>query len=401
VKHLSVTLLPGGAALVAAVVVVSLPELYQPVSEFLGDYPVLLAVLGSLLALVYRRRRALYALLILGVAVWAWSLPGEGEEELARAVAGAVAVLLPLNLLGLGVCRERPPLSGAGLAGLGVLAVQPLAVAYLWHGYHPAVFDLPWAKLLPAGAGGWVDLPDASLLAFAAAFVVLAIRAGLTTDPLDGGVLFAVVGSLWALASGPGAAATLLLNGATGSVLVSLVFASAQWAFIDPLTGLPGRRACEEELARLGGVFTVAMVDVDHFKSINDRFGHAAGDQVLRRVAARLAEVGGSGRAFRWGGEEFVVIFANRGMESSLPFLEAVHRAIAATPFRIRGADRPRRRPKQPVRSAATPSVPVTVSMGVAASGSDAPLAAADAVRAADAAMYRAKNLGRNRICTA
>ncbi len=402
-KHLSVALLPGASALVAAVVVMWVPGLRQPVSQFLADYPLLLPAAGALLAVVYRRRRALYAVVMLGVAAWAWWLPGRGDEELGRAVVGAVAVLLPVNLLGLGVCRERTPLSAAGLAGLGMLAVQPLAVAYAWHAYHPTFLALPWVKVFPAGAPLAMPLPDASLLAFAAAFVVLAARAGLTTDPLDGGVLFALVGSLWALASGPGAAAAqLLFNAATLAVVTSLVFASARWAFTDPLTGLPGRRACEEALAQLGAVFTVAVVDIDHFKSINDRHGHAAGDQVLRLVAARLAEVGGSGRAFRWGGEEFVVIFANRGMENSLPFLEGVHRAIAATPFRIRGADRPRRRPKQPTpRPAAAPGVPVTVSMGVAASGHEAPLAAGEALRAADAAMYRAKNSGRNRICTA
>ncbi len=394
-------LVPGASALAAAVVIVSLPALHEPVSGFLANYPLQLPALGSLLALAYRRRRALYALVMLGVAAWAWALPGEGDEELARAVVGTVAVLLPVNVLGLGVCRERPPTSAAGLAGLGVVALQPLAVAYAWHAYHPAFLALPWVRLLPAGVARSVGLPDASLIAFAVAFVVLAVRAAVSADPLDGGVLFALVGSLWALASGPGAAATLLLNAAACSVLVALVVASARWAFVDPLTGLPGRRACEEALAELGTVFTVAMVDVDRFKSINDRFGHAAGDQVLRLVAARLAEVGGAGRAFRWGGEEFVVVFANRSMDTSLPFLEAVHRAIAATPFHIRGANRPRRRPKEPLRRPETPAVTVTVSMGVAASKPEAPVNAGDAVRSADAAMYRAKTSGRNRICTA
>lgn len=382
--------------------VLSLPGLGEQVSVFLAAYPLLLPATGVLLALVLRRHRALYALVVLGLAAWAWSLPGEGEEELARAVAGAVAVLLPVNLLGVGVGRERAPLSRPGLARLAALACQPLAVAYAWQAYHLEVFALPWVALLPAGPWRSLPLPDASLLAFAAGFVALAVRAAVRADPVDGGVLFALVGALWALASGPGAAATpLLLAAAALAVVVSLVFAAARWAFIDPLTGLPGRRACDEALAQLSGVFTVAMVDIDHFKSINDRFGHAAGDQVLRLVAARLAEVGGSGRAFRWGGEEFVVLFANRGMDVALPFLEGVHRVIAATPFRLRGADRPRRRPRQPLpRTQSAPGVAVTVSMGVAASGHEAPRTTDDALRAADAALYRAKESGRNRICT-
>lgn len=402
-KQLSPALLPGASAIVAAIVAVSLPGLNEPVSAFLATYPLLLPGVGSLLALAYRRRRAFYALVILGVVAWALTLPAEGEEALAQAIAGATAVLLPANLLVLGVCRERAPFSAPGLAGLVALALQPLVLAYAWHAYLPNVLALPWTQILPPRLPPFGVLPDASLLAFAVAFVGLSVRVAARGDPLDGGVLFALIGSLWALAGGPGAAATqLLLAAASLAVVISLVFASARWAFTDPLTGLPGRRACDEALAQLRGTFTVAMVDIDRFKSINDRHGHAAGDQVLRLVAARLAEVGGSGRAFRWGGEEFVVLFPNRSMEGALPFLEAVHRAIDATPFRLRGADRPHRRPKElPPRKEGMPAVPVTVSLGVAASKHEAPRPVDDVLRAADKALYRAKASGRNRVCTA
>lgn len=401
-KNLSTVLLPGASVLAAAMGVLSLPALEQPVSVFLATYPLLLPGVGALLALAYRRRRALYAVVVVGLVAWAWMLVREGDEELARAIAGATAVLLPLNFLALGACRERTPFSTASLAGLAAVAIQPLVVTYAWHAYLPGVLNLPWRPVVPGGLVPWCHLPDASLLAFAAAFVVLAVRTAVGEDPLDGGVLFALIGSLWALAGGPGAAATqLLLSAAALAVVVSLVLASARWAFCDPLTGLPGRRACDEALAQAGGVFTVAMVDIDHFKRINDRHGHAAGDQVLRLVAARLAEVGGSGRAFRWGGEEFVVLFSNRTLEASLPFLEGVHRVIAGTPFRMRGTDRPHRRPRQlPPRKEETPVVPVTVSMGVAASRQETSRQVEDVLRAADAALYRAKAAGRNRICT-
>src|SRR5688500_20279314 len=87
----------------------------------------------------------------------------------------------------------------------------------------------------------------------------------------------------------------------------SVIEASYLMAYQDGLTGLPARRALTEALHQMNGKFTIAMVDVDHFKKLNDRYGHDVGDQVLRMLASRLAKVSNGGRAFRYGGEEFEI----------------------------------------------------------------------------------------------
>lgn len=400
--YLTTALLPGATALLAGLAAALVPGVREQVVAFLATYPFLLTGVGALLALVYRRRRALYALVVVALAAWAGTIAGQAEDELARSVAGVTAVLVPANFLALGVCRERSPFSAVGLAGLGVLAGQPLVAIYAWHAFLPEVFALPWTPILPADWAFPGQLPDASGVLFALAFLVLSIRVARGGDPLDGGVLFALVASFWTLTGGlESTTMQLWLAAAALAVVASLVSASARWAFRDALTGLPGRRAGEEAIAQLGEEFAIAMVDIDHFKRINDRHGHPTGDQVLRLVAARLAEVGGGGRAFRWGGEEFLILFANRTLGATLPFLDGVHKAIASTPFRVRGGDRPRRRPRKVApRQEGTPEVPVTVSMGVAASERGAPRSVDEVLRAADAALYRAKAAGRNRIYT-
>src|SRR5207302_1408861 len=98
-----------------------------------------------------------------------------------------------------------------------------------------------------------------------------------------------------------------ILDRATPALTAALVEASYHMAYQDSLTGLPARRALNEALLRLGGHYSVAMIDVDHFKRINDRHGHDVGDQVLRIIAAKLAQVPGGGKAYRYGGEEFAV----------------------------------------------------------------------------------------------
>src|SRR5439155_477780 len=82
---------------------------------------------------------------------------------------------------------------------------------------------------------------------------------------------------------------------ATGALIliVAVVEASYHMAYQDSLTGLPARRALNEALLRLGGHYTVAMLDVDHFKRINDHHGHDVGDQVLKMIAAKLAQLTG------------------------------------------------------------------------------------------------------------
>jgi diguanylate cyclase (GGDEF)-like protein len=142
------------------------------------------------------------------------------------------------------------------------------------------------------------------------------------------------------------------------------------------------------------------MVDVDHFKQFNDTHGHDVGDQVLKLVGGQLALVEGGGRAFRYGGEEFSVLFANGSVKEALPHLERVRKAIEGYDMAVRGDDRPRDVKEGKVHrgeGAIETVLSVTVSIGVA--GSDRKHTTPDQViKAADEALYRAKKTGRNRV---
>ena len=158
-------------------------------------------------------------------------------------------------------------------------------------------------------------------------------------------------------------------------------------ANIDALTGLLNRRsgqvALEIELqqaAGSGAPMSAAMGDIDHFKRINDRLGHAVGDDVLRSVAASLR--GGmrtNDLAIRWGGEEFLILLPNTPLDDAVPLAERVRNRVATT---LRVA-----------------SDPVTISFGVGQWRPGESLAAF--VDRIDAAMYAAKSGGRNRVVSA
>ncbi|WP_447901976.1 diguanylate cyclase [Pseudomonas serbica] len=160
-----------------------------------------------------------------------------------------------------------------------------------------------------------------------------------------------------------------------------------QKALIDPLTGLPNRAAWSERLEheigqwqQHGNTLMLAMLDLDHFKRINDNYGHLAGDKVLKIIASVLRKrLRGTDFIARFGGEEFVLLMPSTAPASGLKLLETLRASIEACPFHFRG---------EPVT--------VTLSMGLAAfkPGEHSDLV----LKRADQALYRAKNAGRNRV---
>ena len=200
------------------------------------------------------------------------------------------------------------------------------------------------------------------------------------------------------------AAAEIYVGLATVAFAVAIIERSHWIAYHDELTGLPGRRAFNEALAGLGSTYAVAMVDVDHFKNFNDTFGHDTGDQVLRNVAGHLARVTGNGKAYRCGGEEFAVLYPEVGLDDALFHAEKLRRTIQDDIFVARGPSRSaRKRSERRItckvsrRRKKAVETNVTVSIGVAVAQPDTH-DPHEVIKAADCALYSAKDLGRNRV---
>ena len=160
-----------------------------------------------------------------------------------------------------------------------------------------------------------------------------------------------------------------------------------QKALIDPLTGLPNRAAWSERLEhevgqwqQHGNTLMLAMLDLDHFKRINDNYGHLAGDKVLKIIATVLRKrLRGSDFIARFGGEEFVLLLPSTVPAAGMKLLEHLRASIEACPFHFKGE-----------------RVTITISMGLTAfkPGEHSDLV----LKRADQALYRAKNAGRNRV---
>lgn len=189
----------------------------------------------------------------------------------------------------------------------------------------------------------------------------------------------------------------LFLAFGTGILGVMLVREAYKMAFIDTLTQIPSRRALEEYEKGLTPPFSLCMVDIDHFKKFNDTYGHDIGDEVLKYIAKELEKVGGGGKAFRYGGEEFTIIFANKFNHEAKKFLELTRENIAKKGFILRQKNRPNDKKGEKQRgkvNSKSKKVNLSVSMGLCDSG-DAKYIY-DMYILADKALYKAKKAGRN-----
>jgi diguanylate cyclase (GGDEF)-like protein len=168
----------------------------------------------------------------------------------------------------------------------------------------------------------------------------------------------------------------------------------------DELTQIGNRRALKQSVKTLRGSYSVAMVDADYFKKINDQYGHDLGDQALRVIAGLLHKTADGGRAFRYGGEEFCLLFKGKTKQEVIDILENIRQEIANYDMVIRDKKHRPRASKQGQKrrgaSRRSSDLRLTVSIGVASSDNSGQFD--QVLKKADKALYRAKASGRNQV---
>jgi GGDEF domain-containing protein len=391
-------LLPGGAVLLAAVAFLFLADA-RDVDRIATTYGLVVYGAGIALAWVFHRSRAFTALCILG---WV-DIAILGEPDRAGLIVALGTVVM--GLIGaLAVMRDHGIASRVGsIQVFGASAVAALAGVVFSDPERVARFSVP-ADLLPTNLASWAVYPAVTLFVATLGFLCVVFGFHRYRGPIERSFVWSLILLMVAMHPDIGDHGSALLLMATGlSVTLGVVETSYVMAYRDELTGLPGRRALMQYLDGIQGSYTLAMVDIDHFKKFNDQHGHDVGDQVLKLVASRLAKVKGGGKAYRFGGEEFTLIFPGRTVEDALPHVEEIRREIAEANFALRSWRRPREKPEEGAsaarrRSRAIPkTLSVTVSMGLTDT-SHGDTDRDQALKRADEALYRAKRGGRNRI---
>mgnify|MGYP005813118485 CR=1 FL=1 len=394
-------LLPGGFVILAALVLLRPGVTPEAVRPYIDISAIVVLVLGVFLGWRHGRNRIIFALVLLGVAdatLW-WLARHEAlGGDPGRTILMALGVLLPVNLAAYAALPERGPATARALAWLLPIPAQVAVVGLMARAGVPALREWLDHRWLDGRWTQWTAVPQLGVAAFAGAVLFVTVRYILQRDPI-------AIGFLWALCS-----AFLALHGVSrgwdptgffvtgGWVLIgSLLEATCRWATHDRVTELPERHMLNRTLHRLGRPHFLALVRVDHFARIRAVFGREVGDQVLRMVAAQLQRTPGE-MVFRYGQDEFAVLFEGTSAAQAIPHLEHVRRMIASYGFVVRGPGRRRTEPSAPARPAGPRVVlNITVSIG-AAERESRKVRPRHVIRAAHQALRHAIEGGRNQV---
>ncbi len=399
--------LPSLGLLIAGLAAAYVKDLNVFFTSLFNVLPTLVLLLGGAYCGVYKRQRELFLMITVYIAYFLLDTQtdyyrdnGKVRED-AAVVFHLCCLLLPVMYGLFAAWEERTHLVQDLVARLAVIVAVGGVALGLEQSFPQSLLawlaDIRW----PALHGEWMSLIQLSYATFLIAFGVLITQYIRRPRPLHAAQLVGLLGMFWALPK------TFILpftlNIMCSQVMLMIAAGVAheayQMAFRDELTGLPGRRALNERMQRLGRNYVLAMSDVDHFKKFNDTHGHDVGDQVLRLVASKLSKItNGGGRAYRYGGEEFAIVFAGKTLEECMPHLEVIREIIANYAIHLRNQDnRPQddQQGRQRRAGSQASTVSVTVSIGVAERQPEH-RNPEEVLKAADQALYAAKGAGRN-----
>ncbi len=401
-RRLIVPLILIGLALLVRPELSTLEPVYQ---SLLMSLPYLTLGIAALLCVYFNRAR-LFTASVLGLVIY-YVIQAELQTPLsdprALFVYTATSLLLPVTILILALVPERGLRNRYGLV---VFSVLPFIVitAFSLYEYFPetvrTAFIAAWLPLNPVTPYVLPVYSSAVYVLTALVFVWMLLKQDAEQHAASIALMF--TGWITFARFDLDNISMVMLSVAGVILIISLLRSSYDMAYRDELTGLLGRRALNEKLKGLGRQYVIAMMDVDHFKKFNDTYGHDTGDDVLKVVARQIATVKGGGIPYRYGGEEFSIIFPGKEIDDCKPHLENVRKSIEAYQMVVRNTQhrpksdktakerRGRRKSKRD-----TETVSVTISIG-AAEPNAKHSKVEEVLKAADTALYKAKQNGRN-----
>ncbi|MBE9527406.1 MAG: GGDEF domain-containing protein [Proteobacteria bacterium] len=373
--------------------IVDIPAKYLPILEILP-----FALLGLAFILGYRFNRSLVIYsAVLFILVYAYpSVSDQLNKEQYYLSLNTLVIFLVMNVTLLCFYCERGIFTLIGMsrfvfifAQLGVIIWFVEAQPVLWK-------SLILQTIFPALEIKLAFFEQLTLLVILSSIILISSSYLTRANPFRSAIFVSMLICLYAitLPAKEMLSYSALLSYALLLPLLTLISESYRMAFIDELTNLPGRRALNEAMDKLGKNYVIAMLDVDHFKKFNDTYGHDAGDDVLQLLGSRLKLVKGGGKPFRYGGEEFAILFSGVTLKGAKEHLDNLREEIATKKFALRKQER-RNKNSRAAKKKKQRHVSVTISIGFAQQN-DKLTSPAAVLKASDKALYRAKKKGRN-----
>ena len=390
------------AAAIGAGYFYSIPE-SGSINVVLSLSPYILA--GGLIPLIFVSTSTRVLVMTAGVIssfFWLQHHPVEPPQNgIHRTNLVIFSALVPLFICGCIFLSRRGWLTSRDVIVLAALAAMGITVGWDIQRETSYIGSLDSRLLTLVVYSEFLILPPVSYGLYSITFVMVLVRKRMSQNSDEFALLFAfLLISLIATSLLP--SPNTVLAAACSLLLILIIHSASQvygMAYIDELTGLPSRKALNDKLGNLGRNYSICMLDVDHFSQVNNKYGHDTGDEVLKTVAKHIAAVAEGGKAYRYGGEEFAVVFPNRSANVAADAIDEIREALSKYRFTLRNRSQDRsyansiqNRGKATKRKA----LKVTFSAGVAERlGGGKP---EEVIKHADELLYQAKVDGRNRV---
>ncbi len=356
--------------------------------------PYVLAFFSLVLSVWFQHSRTFYAICILVITM---AVVPSVEKLNQRALINGISLFIPIAFIILALVTERGITSKYGLIKGVVFLLSFLFILLDAGQINPWLERMKPAGMIFAISDQAISIPRLSVFLFILCLCILITRSFILTFNMEMAFIGVTLGSFVILHFMEYPDVLAIFFSAVFLIFIIALFqTSYSLAFHDTLTGVLSRRALEQEIMRLGNKYAIAMVDIDHFKRVNDKYGHGVGDDVLKMVAAMIERNAVGGKIFRYGGEEFVVVFPRKNAEEIIDLMDQVRIQIEKRPFILRSQTRPKKKPKSNIfRESGSEKIRITVSAGIA-DKNDRLQSAWKVIEAADKALYQAKKNGRN-----
>jgi len=387
-------LIPFAVILLAWITASQAASFSEAVHSVVLVLPFVMVFLALFMSVWYKNSRFFFLTVFMLIAYIMLKVASRREAMLLEAVT-EISILIPINMIWLAFIHERGIITSYGANKAIIIGVQFVWVLINVLGKSA---DLTTGLLDPART---MPVPAPAIVLYVLAIGFLMLNYILKVQYVYVVFISIMITTYISLHFAHRPLTLAIFTSSVFVIVVSALFeVSYSLAFYDILTGVLSRRAFEQELAKLGRQYCIAMVDIDHFKRVNDTYGHDVGDEVLKMVSSILKKISYRARTFRYGGEEFAIIFPGQELAEVVPVLERVRKAVERRPFILRAEDRPKKKPEKITGSSAgRGQLNITVSIGVAQK-TDSLKTPMDVVKRADEALYRSKNNGRNRVST-
>ncbi|WP_297428264.1 GGDEF domain-containing protein [Clostridium sp.] len=302
-----------------------------------------------------------------------------------------VCILIPINIAILSQLKERGIFSLWGKIRISIILIELFLIYKITTYNNYLIKDILSYKFIDTHLAENI-IPQPALLIFLLTLIFFTIKVFVKRNAFEARLIGVIIGVLAALYFiNDNLSFSSYLSAAGLILIISVIEDSYSMAYLDELTGIPSRRALREDLMKLGNKYVIAMLDIDFFKKFNDKYGHDVGDDVLKLVASNLTQVTGGGKAYRYGGEEFTILFPSKSINDVIPHLENLREQVSKSGYTRKSTKSKNSKTKQGNSS----QLFVTISIG-ACEKSNKYKDASDVIKGADKALYRSKKRGRN-----